>query len=185
MQGEASLKKELTALSSRVVLTAKISCTSGVLSVVFLGEVGALCGAVLNGDRLCTMDGTSIAPYVPGEEILLRLVLDTELGEYDVWANSRMLCRTRVLSDRVPLAVSVSCDGKGTLDNLYVFDDTELYVACEEFDSGTDAVSSGGNADCRGCPSDEDAKSALSRQTKKKTKDASGAERSEQEKGTP
>ena len=36
MQGEASLKKELTALSSRVVLTAKISCISGVLSRRFL-----------------------------------------------------------------------------------------------------------------------------------------------------
>lgn len=162
MRGEASLKKELTALSSRVVLTAKISCTSGVLSVAFLGEVGALCGAVLNGDRLCAMDGTSIAPYVPGEEILLRLVFDTELEEYDVWANSRMLCRTRVLSDRVPLAVSVSCDGEGTLDNLYVFDDTELYVACEEFDSGTDAVSASGNAECQCVPEPFDDDPSLS-----------------------
>ena len=39
--------------------------------------------------------------------------------------------------------------------------------------------SSGGNADRCGCPSDEDAKSALSRQTKEKTEDPAGAERSE------
>lgn len=44
--------------------------------------------------------------------------------------------------------------------------------------------SSGGNADCRGCPSDEDAESALSRQTKEKTEASSGAESSEQENGT-
>lgn len=164
MQGNSFLKKELSAVSSRVVLTAKISCTSGVLSVAFLGEVGALGGAVLDGGMLCTIDGTSITPYASGEEILLRLVLDTELEEYDVWVNSRMLCRAKVFSNRAPLAVSASCDGEGTLDNLYVFDDTEVYVACEEWSSGAEAVTPSKNAICKCVPEpfDDDPSLALS-----------------------
>lgn len=152
LQGTASLKKGLPPVSSRVVMTAKIGYTSGVLSAALLGELGAVCGVCLDGDEIRTLDDEPIASYAPGEELSLRLVLDTELEEYDIWINSRLICRSEVLSDHAPLAVSVSCDGEGTLDNLCVFDDTEVYLACEEWSSGCSAVTPSKNAICERLP---------------------------------
>lgn len=140
--------RELTEASARIVVTAKIGCSEGILSVAVLGETGVICGAVLDGGMLRTMDGTDMMPYEPGHELSLRLVLDADAGKYDIWADSRMLCRADVLSDRMPLSVSVSCDGEGSLDNLYVFDDTEIYVAREEFDGGMGKMMSSDNASC-------------------------------------
>lgn len=149
MERGSWLARELYGASSRLVMTAKIGCSDGILAVALTGEDGAVCGAVLDGDMLRTMDGTDIAPYEPGRELALRLVLDTERGEYDVWADGRKrIDGVEVLSDRAPLAVSVSCDGAGTLDNLYVFDDTEIYAAREEFNGDCDAMRTSENAVC-------------------------------------
>ena len=143
------LSAALCGASSRIVATAKISCSEGILILAVMGETGAVCGAVLDGDMLRTMDGTDIAPYVAGHELSVRLVLDTERGEYDVWADSRrIMSGVEVLSDREPLSVAVSCDGEGTLDNLYVFDDTAVYAAREEFNTDFDVMSPSKNAVC-------------------------------------
>ena len=143
------LSAALCGASSRIVATAKISCSEGILILAVMGETGAVCGAVLDGDMLRTMDGTDIAPYVAGHELSVRLVLDTERGEYDVWADSRrIMAGVEVLSDREPLSVAVSCDGEGTLDNLYVFDDTAVYAAREEFNTDFDVMSPSKNAVC-------------------------------------
>ncbi len=120
--------------SDRIVMTARVSAKGGLLAASFIGEKGAIGGAVLDGDKIRTMDGEEIAPYTEGEETELRVILDTERGEYDVWVNTRCLAKgVEVLSDDDALAIGFSCEGDATLDNLYLFDDTEIYAVREEF----------------------------------------------------
>ena len=141
MEQGAYLSYPIENASSRIVVTAKLSCKEGLLAAAILGERGAICGAVLDGDMLRTMDGEDVLPYTPGEEIEIRIVLDTARGEYDVWANTRLAAKGgEILSDDDALAVGFSCDGKATLDNLYVFDDTEIYAVREEFMAGKGGV---------------------------------------------
>ncbi|MBQ9748499.1 MAG: hypothetical protein IJV98_06910 [Clostridia bacterium] len=134
--------------SARVVMTAKLNCKEGILAAAFLGEHGAICGAVLDDDMLRTMDGEDIIAYTPGEDMELRIVLDTERGEYDVWFNTRLAVKgVEVLTDEEPVAIGFSCDGKAMLDNLYVFDDTEIYAVREEFTSDDHGVLATANAE--------------------------------------
>ncbi len=120
--------------STRVVMTAKLSASAGVMLASFIGAHGAICGAVLDGDMVRTISGDDIISYEQGKEIALRMVLDTEKGEYDVWVNTRCLAKgVEVLTDDDILGIGITCDGEGTLDNLYVFDDTEVYAVREEF----------------------------------------------------
>ncbi|MBR5187184.1 MAG: hypothetical protein IKW18_01825, partial [Clostridia bacterium] len=136
MEADSYLSYPIENASSRIVMTAKMNCKEGILAAAILGGSGAICGAVLDGNTLCTMDGEEILPYTPGEDMEIRIVLDTESGEYDVWANTRVAVKgVEVLSDAQPMAVGFSCDGIGELDNLYVFDDTEIYAVKEEFTS--------------------------------------------------
>ncbi len=120
--------------SSRVILTAKISASEGIFVTSFIGEKGAICGAVLDGDMLRTIAGDDVTSYKQNEEIALRIVLDTERGEYDIWANTRCMAKgIETLTDDDILGIGFTCNGKATLDNLYVFDDTEVYAVREEF----------------------------------------------------
>ena len=136
MTADSYLSYPIENASSRIVMAAKMNCKDGILAAAILGESGAICGAVLDGNTLCTMDGETILPYTPGEDINIRIVLDTERGEYDVWANTRVAVKgVEVLNHAEPMAVGFSCDGTGELDNLYVFDDTEIYAVKEEFTS--------------------------------------------------
>ena len=138
MTADSYLSYPIENASSRIIATAKLNCKEGILAAAILGKSGAICGAVLDGNTLCTMDGETILPYTPGEDINIRIVLDTDRGEYDVWANTRVAAKgIEVLSDAEPVAVGFSCDGIGELDNLYVFDDTEIYAVKEEFTSDT------------------------------------------------
>ena len=138
MTADSYLSYPIENASSRIIMTAKLNCKEGILAAAILGRAGAICGAVLDGNTLCTMDGETILPYTPGEDINIRIVLDTESGEYDVWANTRLAVKgVEVISDAEPVAVGFSCDGIGELDNLYVFDDTEIYAVKEEFTSDT------------------------------------------------
>ena len=134
-------------MSSRIVMTAKISCKDGILAAAILGLTDTICGAVLDGGMLRTIDGEDVVPYTEGDELALRLVLDTERGEYDIWANSRLAYRgAAVLSDSEPVAAAFSSDGDSTLDNLYLFDDTEIYAAQEKFDADASALIPSENA---------------------------------------
>ena len=136
MTADSYLSYPIENPSSRIIATAKLNCKEGILAAAILGKSGAICGAVLDGNMLCTMDGETIMPYTPGENMNIRIVLDTDRGEYDVWANTRVAAKgIEVLSDAEPVAVGFSCDGIGELDNLYVFDDTEIYAVKEEFTS--------------------------------------------------
>ncbi len=134
MENGAYLSYPIERASTRIVMTAKISASEGILACAILGEKGVICGAVLDGDMLRTMAGDDVVPYTQGEELALRIVLDTDRGEYDVWANTRCMAKgVEVLSDDDAVAVGFSCDGAATLDNLYIFDDTEVYAVREEF----------------------------------------------------
>ena len=133
--------------SSRIVMTAKLACRDGILAAAILGTKGALCGAVLDGDRVRTMDGEDICAYEVGKNVNIRIVLDTESREYDVWVNTRAMAKhVAVLSDEDPVAIAFSCDGDGDLDNLYLFDDTEVYAVKEEFTGDIDCMNLSANA---------------------------------------
>lgn len=143
----AYLSYGFTPVSSRIVMTAKLACREGILAAAILGESGALCGAVLDGDRIRTMDGEDVCAYEVGKNVNIRIVLDTESGSYDVWVNTRAMAKNvAVLSDEKPVAIGFSCDGDGDLDNLYLFDDTEVYAVKEEFHAGIDCMNLSANA---------------------------------------
>lgn len=150
MGGSAYLSYPIENPSTRIVMTAKLNCKEGILAAAILGEKGAICGAVLDGDMLRTMDCEDIMPYTPGEDIELRIVLDTERGEYDVWANTRVAKKgIEVITSEEPREIGFSCDGKAELDNLYLFDDTEIYVVKEEFTSETIDMTPTANAEIK------------------------------------
>lgn len=133
--------------SSRIVMTAKLACREGILAAAILGENGAVCGAVLDGDRIRTMDGEDICAYETGKNVNVRVILDTERGEYDVWVNTRAMAKNvAALSEEKPVAIAFSSDGDGDLDNLYLFDDTEVYAVKEEFNSDIDDITLSANA---------------------------------------
>lgn len=135
------LSRTIEGLSSRIVMTAKVSCSEGLLAAAVIGETGVLAGLILDEGMLRTPTGEDIAAYQPGNEIAIRMVLNAERGTYDVWVNSREAMKDiDVLTDGLPLAVAFSCDGEATLDNLYVFDDTEIYAVREKFDIGASPV---------------------------------------------
>ncbi|MBQ7309667.1 MAG: hypothetical protein IJW87_05760 [Clostridia bacterium] len=147
MSAGAYLSYGFEPVSSRIVMTAKLACRDGILAAAILGEKGALCGAVLDGDRVRTMDGEDICAYETGKDVNIRVILDTERGEYDVWVNTRAMAKhVAALSDEKPVAIAFSCDGDGDLDNLYLFDDTEIYAVREEFTSDIDCMTLSANA---------------------------------------
>ncbi len=134
MTNGAFLAYRIKDISTRVIMTAKLSASEGVMVASFIGAQGAICGVALDGDMVRTLSGDDVAPYKQGEEIAVRILLDTEKGDYDVWVNTRCLAKNlETLTDDDILGVGVTCDGEGTLDNLYVFDDTEVYAVREEF----------------------------------------------------
>ena len=147
MGAGAYLSYGFTPVSSRIVMTAKLACREGILAAAILGENGAICGAVLDGDRVRTMDGEDICAYEVGKNVNVRIVLDTERGEYDVWVNTRAMAKNvAALSEEKPVAIAFSSDGDGDLDNLYLFDDTEVYAVKEEFTSDIDCMNLSANA---------------------------------------
>ena len=150
MESGAYLSYPIENASSRIVMTAKLNCKEGILAAAILGAKGAVCGAVLDGDMIRTMDGEDVTAYVPGEDAEIRVILDTERGEYDVWVNTRLAAKgVEVLSDDEPLAIGFSCDGEAALDNLYVYDDTEIYAVREEFTSDTIDMTPAENAEIK------------------------------------
>ena len=147
MDAGAYLSYGFEPTSSRIVMTAKLACREGILAAAILGENGAVCGAVLDGDRIRTMDGEDICAYETGKNVNVRVILDTERGEYDVWVNTRAMAKNvAALSEEKPVAIAFSSDGDGDLDNLYLFDDTEVYAVKEEFNSDIDDITLSANA---------------------------------------
>ena len=138
MESGAYLSYPIENASSRIVMTAKLNCKEGMLAAAILGGKGAICGAVLDGDMIRTMDCEDILPYTQGTDVEIRIVLDTECGQYDVWVNTRLAAKgIEALSAEEPAEIGFSCDGTAELDNLYLFDDTEIYAVKEEFTSDT------------------------------------------------
>lgn len=147
MERGSYLAYSFAPMSSRIVMTAKLSCRDGLLMATILGETDTICGAVLDEGMLRTADGEPVAPYEEGSEIALRIVLDTARGRYDIWMNSRLAYRDAlVIAESTPVSIAFSADGDATIDNVYLFDDTEVYVAREEFESSVDALIPSKNA---------------------------------------
>ena len=82
--------------------------------------------------------GEIVLPYRPDTWYTVRLVVDLEKGAYDVWVNHQRKCRgLATLSnnavDALVFSVEEGSSGSLFIDNVYAYDDTEIYILRDSF----------------------------------------------------
>lgn len=136
--GRGRLEKRLDGASDRVVCSAEVTPVDdgGIYAVcAFVGENDEnVCGVFIDGGELKAVTSTvseKIENITYGEKYLVKVIYDGEHGVCDVWLNSRRAARGIPTIGKYTHVGFYATDGEVHIDNLKIYDDTEVFVADE------------------------------------------------------
>lgn len=138
IKGRGKLEKRLDGAGSRIACSADVTPVSigGIYAVcAFINENDEnICGLFLDGGEIKAVTGSvseKIENINYGEKYSVKLIYDSERGLCDVWLNSRIAARGIPASGDVFSAGFYATDGEIRIDNLKIYDDTEVFIADE------------------------------------------------------
>lgn len=138
ISGRGRLEKRLDGAGDRIVCSAEVTPVGdgGIYAVcAFVSEKNEnVCGVFIDGGKIKAVTSTvseTLETIAYGEKYLVKVIYDSKRGECDVWLNSRRAARGIPIKNKATHVGFYATDGEMHIDNLKIYDDTEVFVADE------------------------------------------------------
>ncbi|MCQ2435652.1 MAG: glycosyl hydrolase family 28 protein [Clostridia bacterium] len=145
INGAGSIEKMLAPHTDRIVISALVTPgEDGAYAVCALGngEVHTA-GVLFDGGKISAVSSADAAyagEYECGREYAVKLIYDRAAGSFDVWLDCRLAVSGVEAGDEASEVGFYADGGSLCIDNVAVYDDTEVFVLDEDFSHGGDGV---------------------------------------------
>ena len=138
ISGRGRLEKRLDGTGEHVVCSAEVTpvVDGGIYAAcAFVGEKDEnVCGVFVDEGKIKAVTSAvseTLEKINYGEKYLVKVIYDREHGKCDVWLNSRRAASGIPIGSRATHVGFYATDGEMHVDNLKIYDDTEVFVADE------------------------------------------------------
>lgn len=143
--GRGRLEKRVDGAGDRVVCSADVTpvCDGGIYAAcAFVGENDEnICGVFIDGGKIkavtsCAVETLENINY--GEKYAVKVIYDSARGSCDVWLNSRRAACGIPAHGTFTHVGFYATDGEVHIDNLKIYDDTEVFAVDERGETLTE-----------------------------------------------